>query len=178
MASLSDQFAAPELKENTPGGVAARERAAIAIDKAKTPEFRSLGIVLGYRYAGSPIVARETTAPPTESTTDYRPSAYPGALAPHRWLPDGRSLYDLFGTGFTVLATRETTAHERAVVEALASRHKLPLALASVPGAGLDSLYDAPFALVRPDQHVAWRGDRIDSLDDVLTMARGAKPTS
>ncbi len=176
MASLSDQFAAPELKDDSTQGVQARARAAAAIDKQKSPEFRSLGLVLGYRYAGSPIVAREAAAPPAESITDYRPCAYPGALAPHRWLADGRSLYDLFGTGFTLLATRETTAEEKAAVDALAARHAMPLALVSEPDAGLHDLYQAPFALIRPDQHVAWRGERIDLLDAALDIARGARP--
>lgn len=176
MASLSDQFAAPELKDDSAQGEQARARAAAAIDQQKTPEFRSLGLVLGYRYAGSPIVAHETAAPPPESVTDYRPCAYPGALAPHCWLSDGRSLYDLFGMGFTVLATRETTAEEKAAVEALGARHAMPLAMVSVPDADLRDLYAASFALIRPDQHVAWRGDKIESLGDMLSLARGAEP--
>src|SRR5690606_3261245 len=74
MASLSDQFAVPELKENSARGAEARARAAVAIDKQKSPEFRSLGLVLGYRYSGSPIIARDAAVPPPESVTEYRPS--------------------------------------------------------------------------------------------------------
>jgi len=177
MASLSDQFAAPELKENSARGVEARARAAAAIDKAKTPEFRSLGLVLGYSYASSPIVASEALAPPAESVTEYRPCGYPGTLAPHCWLPDGRSLYDLFGSGFTLLAMRETTPDERKTVQTIAAQQKVPLELASVPDTRLHDLYGAPFALIRPDQHIAWRGDQIGSLAGILRMARGA-PTA
>jgi len=176
MASLSDQFAAPELKEDSARGQEARARAAAAIDKQKTPEFRSLGLVLGYRYVDSPIVVREEGAPPAESVTEYRPCAYPGTLAPHSWLPDGRSLYDLFGSGFTLLALRDMTAEERASVQHLATRQNVPLALASVADERLHGLYEAPFALIRPDQHVAWRGKRLDALDAILTMARGHRP--
>jgi hypothetical protein len=35
----------------------------------------------------------------------YVPSAHPGCLAPHLWLADGSSLYDHFGSGFTILVT-------------------------------------------------------------------------
>ena len=91
MASLSDQFAAPELKDNTARGGKLAHAPAAAIDKQKTPEFRSLGLVLGYRYAGSPIVAREAETPPPESVTEYSPCAYPGALAPIAGLPTGIS---------------------------------------------------------------------------------------
>jgi 2-polyprenyl-6-methoxyphenol hydroxylase-like FAD-dependent oxidoreductase len=174
MASLSDQFAAPELKEDNPRGAAARARAAIAIDRQKSPEFCSLGLVLGYVYASSPIVVSEDAAPPAESVTDYRPCAYPGAVAPHCWLPDGRSLYDLFGRDFTLLALRDTTADEASAIRASAAQQNVPLDLASIADDRLRDLYGASFALVRPDQHVAWRGERLDALDGALRTARGA----
>lgn len=176
MSHLSAQFAAPELTEDSPRGAEARARASIAIDQQKTPEFRSLGLVLGSLYANSPIIATDAADPPAASITDYRPSGYPGALAPHGWLADGRSLYDLFGLGFTLLALRETTEDETSAVRSAAARSNVPIEVASVSDDRLQDLYGAPFALIRPDQHVAWRGERIDSLDEVLMMARGATP--
>jgi 2-polyprenyl-6-methoxyphenol hydroxylase-like FAD-dependent oxidoreductase len=174
MASLSDQFAAPELKEDSPRGEAARARAAAAIEVQKTPEFRSLGLILGYVYADSPIVMPENTPPPAESVTEYRPTAYPGALAPHAWLPDGRSLYDLFGRDFTLLALREMTADEASAIRSAAARSRVPLELATIVDDRLRDLYGASLALVRPDQHVAWRGERLDALGQALDTARGA----
>lgn len=176
MASLSDQFAAPELKEDSPKGEAARASAAAAIEVQKSPEFRSLGLVLGYVYADSPIVVSDGTEAPAESVTDYRPCAYPGAVAPHCWLPDGRSLYDLFGRGLTLLALRDTTADEVSAIRSAAARERVPLELATVADDRLRTIYGASFALVRPDQHVAWRGERLDALDEALRTARGAKP--
>ena len=173
MSALSAQFSAPELKDDNEAGAAARERAAAAIDRQKTPEFCSLGLVLGYRYDGSPIVAREPGAPPEMSVVDYRPSGYPGGVAPHCWLADGRSLYDLFGLGFTLLATREMTADETAAVRASAARYGSSFEMATPEDSRLHDLYGARFALIRPDQHVAWRGDRLESLDAILAMARG-----
>ena len=38
-----------------------------------------------------------------QSISDYRPTTRPGARAPHAWLPDGRSMLDLFGRGFVLL---------------------------------------------------------------------------
>lgn len=35
--------------------------------------------------------------------TRYEPSATPGARLPHVWLPDGTSVYNLLGDGFTLL---------------------------------------------------------------------------
>ena len=69
-------------------------------------EFASLGVQLGARYDGSPIVA-EDGAPPADDYVHYTPSGVPGGRAPHYWPGAGRgygdSLFDQFGMGFTLL---------------------------------------------------------------------------
>ena len=71
-------------------------------------EFYSLGLVLGYSYAGSPVI--QPAARPARATdaTTYTPTAEPGARLPHWWLPDGSSLYDHLGHGFTLLCPSPT----------------------------------------------------------------------
>jgi hypothetical protein len=67
-------------------------------------------------------------------------------------------LYDLFGPGFTLLST---TALPRQVLDRIradAGETGLPLRILVLPDARYGALYDAPLILVRPDQHVAWRG--------------------
>jgi hypothetical protein len=51
----------------------------------------------------------------------------------------------------------------------------VPLRVVALADARFPALYQARFALVRPDQHVAWRGDRLppDCLD-LVDRARGA----
>ena len=49
---------------------------ATAIQKAKRPEFYSLGLVLGYSYGGSPVVQPSCPAPLAD-TTAYDPAAAP-----------------------------------------------------------------------------------------------------
>jgi hypothetical protein len=173
LASLSGQFSAPELLEDSERGEAARQQAGRAVERSKTPEFRSLGLVLGYSYAGSPIVAREDKAPPQPDVVQLRPSGYPGERAPHAWLGDDKSVYDLFGHGFTLLATAEATPQELAAATAEAKRQGIPFAVANPEEPRLRALYGARFALIRPDQHIAWRGDSLDDFAVVLTMARG-----
>lgn len=146
------------LEEDSPAGEALRREVGDLIRATRAREFRSLGVVLGYSYAGSPFVAREAAAPPASSATDYQPSAYPGRLAPHAWLEDGSSLYDHFGPGFTLLALSEGHAADVAAAERQAAEARTPLAVVRLPDPRLASLYEAPLALVRPDQHVAWRG--------------------
>src|SRR6185295_17512880 len=96
----------PEIGQASAAGDAAR-RAAGEYLSGGAPEFASLGVQLGARYDGSPIVVSDGTPPPTDDLFDYRPSVVPGGRAPHVWIGHGRetgdSLFDRFGPGFTVL---------------------------------------------------------------------------
>src|SRR3546814_1206292 len=60
-------------------------------------------MLLGLRCCSSPIIAYDGTEATWTISRDYVPCASPGSLAPHAWLPDGGSLYDLFGDGYTLL---------------------------------------------------------------------------
>ncbi|NVI87874.1 FAD-dependent monooxygenase [Actinomadura sp. BRA 177] len=71
--------------------------------QVKAGEFYSEGLVLGYHYAASPIVVDDGSPVPPHTPETYAPTARPGARLPHAWLPDGTSLYDLLGDGFTLL---------------------------------------------------------------------------
>ena len=86
----------------------AKRRAARSarISPTMTEEYASIGVQLGARYDGSPIVA-EDGAPPADDYLRYTPSGVPGGRAPHYWPGAGRgygdSLFDRFGKGFTLL---------------------------------------------------------------------------
>jgi len=129
-------------------------------------EFASIGVQLGARYDGSPLVI-EDGAPPRDSFVSYLPSGVPGGRAPHFFfdppgMPDRRSLFDCFGIGFTLLrlAHRAAAAGQDMgpLVEA-ARRRGVPLDVVEVCDADARELYGRDWALVRPDQHIAWRGD-------------------
>ena len=45
---------------------------------------------------------------PEDDTFGYRPTAFPGARAPHVWLGSGNSILDLFGDGFVLLKFSDT----------------------------------------------------------------------
>jgi hypothetical protein len=127
---------------------------AAAIQRAKRPEFHSLGLVLGYSYAGSPVVQPPAGPAPAADTASYVPAAEPGARLPHAWRPDGSSLYDHLGPGCTLLGPLRDCP---AGVASLAERARLlriPLALREPPE---DYPWHGEFLLVRPDQHIAWR---------------------
>jgi len=171
--ALGNHLTLPGLEEPGSVGDATRCEAGDVIFAAKLREFKTLGVVLGYRYDNSPIIVPDGTAPPVPHAMIYRPSAFPGCLAPHIWLGDGTSLYDHFGPGFTLLASGEEGADALARAEESAKARNFPLKTLQPRDSRLERRYMAKFALIRPDQHVAWRGDvlpeDLDTLFDCVT---------
>jgi hypothetical protein len=146
-----------DLEEPGAPGELARSCLKALILQQKEREYHSLGVVLGDRYIGSPIVARETGSPPPEHFRDYIPSSYPGCLAPHLWLPDGSSLYDSFGPGFTLLIRGARSREAAGQILSMAQQLSIPIAVVHLPDHS--EIYSTTLTLIRPDQHVAWRGD-------------------
>ena len=150
-------------------GGATRDEVGAEMQATKAREFYTLGLVLGARYDGSPTLVPHGTRPPAEDASTYVPSACPAAL-PHAWLADGSSLRDHFGPGLTLLATETPAEGEAAPLVADAARRGLPLKLVAP---GLRTRYEARFELIRPDQHVTWRGDVLPNLGQLLGRVTG-----
>jgi 2-polyprenyl-6-methoxyphenol hydroxylase-like FAD-dependent oxidoreductase len=159
MRVLAPELGDRELTVAGPAGERARRAAALAIRAAKDRAFHSLGLVLGYAYDMSPVIVGDgTPAPPAGQ--GYTPTARPGARLPHRWLPDGRSLYDGLGDGLTLLRLRDDGDTGPFVTSAAA--RGVPLRVLDLRDQVPAGDYGAALLLVRPDQHVAWRGAAVD----------------
>ncbi|MEO6571455.1 MAG: FAD-dependent monooxygenase, partial [Ilumatobacteraceae bacterium] len=141
----------------------------LILDK-KRAEFHALGVVLGYCYQGSPVIVDDGTVGDWTRQREYFPSATPGCIAPHRWLDDDRSLYDLFGTGFTLLVLRGDHADDIEAARREADTSGAPLDIVHPGDDTLADLYEAELALVRPDQIVAWRGNVWPHTDPFTTV--------
>ena len=162
--NVGDVPAAPEMLDDTPAGEAARQEAG-AFLAGFGEEFASIGIQLGARYDGSPIVVGGAALgddPPADDPAVYVPSSVPGGRTPHVWIDgnqEGReSLFDRLGRGFTLLRLGGASADLSHLVEA-AAKAGIPFDVLDVPGDAARDLYGCDLALVRPDQHVAWRGN-------------------
>ena len=147
----------PKLEEAGAEGDDARRHAAAFLSGHLRQEFNIPGITFGVRYDESPIVVGDGSRPPADAINTYEPTACPGGRAPHCWLPDGSSLFDQFGPGFTLLVMKDDPAALQ--VGHAAAGLGIPLTVLSLPYASLRAMYEADFALVRPDQHIAWRGN-------------------
>jgi 2-polyprenyl-6-methoxyphenol hydroxylase-like FAD-dependent oxidoreductase len=157
------------IDQDTPAGEAAR-RTVSAHLATMTEEYASLGVQLGSRYDGSPIVT-EDGAPPPDDFLNYTPSGVPGGRAPHYWPNPGRgsgdSLFDQFGKGFTLLRLGGRVP-DTSSIETAAQRRRVPLKVIDLPQGDARDLYGRDLALIRPDQYVAWRGDAPPSDPDRL----------
>jgi 2-polyprenyl-6-methoxyphenol hydroxylase-like FAD-dependent oxidoreductase len=141
-------------------------------------EWYSSGIHLGFNYNHSPVVCPDGTPAPPDEVSNYIQTARPGHRAPHAWLKDGRSTLDLFGRGFVLLSFAGNRPVGAAFAEAARTKG-VPLEVIDLGGeAEVRALYGAAYVLVRPDGHVAWRGDGMpDSVGDVIDTVRGVEPT-
>ena len=83
----------------------------------------------------------------------------PGNRLPHRWIRPGVSLFDHLGPGFTLLGDPALAGP----LLALAAQRRVPMTAPGDLGADTQEMFGANLVLVRPDQHIAWLGDRISS---------------
>lgn len=135
-------------------------------------ENEALGIELGYRYDDSPVIAAEPGPRPKQQSYAYLPSTVPGVRPPSVWLADGQAIFDRLGTGFTLL---RFTEHDTTALEHAAAIAGVPLDIVDVRDDHARALYERDLVLIRPDQHVAWRGNGPPSDPiAVIDLVRGA----
>jgi 2-polyprenyl-6-methoxyphenol hydroxylase-like FAD-dependent oxidoreductase len=158
--SLSRQRS--EVPDNIDADDEAGEQARIALGKSaydlNVQQYCCGGLNFGYYYDKSPIIAYDEGTPPTYGMADFTPSTVPGCRLPHIWLNDGRSLYDALGPDYTLL--RFDTAVDVSDLMSEAARARVPIKLLDVTSSESAGVYDRSLVLARPDQHVAWRGNR------------------
>ncbi len=170
--SLGTFVPKPGLEEDNATGAALRAEAGAYLAAHGRAEFNIPGITFGVRYDASPVICAEAGAAPEDRADAYVPTAAPGGRAPHVWLDAETSLYDRFGFGWTLLRLGQDAPTGDGLVAEAACRG-LDLSVLDLPSADLRALYEAPLALIRPDQVVAWRGDADGDAAAVLDRVLG-----
>jgi 2-polyprenyl-6-methoxyphenol hydroxylase-like FAD-dependent oxidoreductase len=164
----------PEAFEPGAAGDVVRAEFGRAYTDMMKREWFSVGIHLGYRYEGSPLIVPDGTPEPEDTVMSYEQTARPGHRAPHAWLGSGRSVLDLFGRGFMLLRLGQDAPDAHALCEA-ALGTGLPMECVDIPDPDIASLYLNKLVLVRPDGHVCWRGDAPpDNPAQLIDIIRGA----
>jgi len=148
----------PCIRDHTPEGAEARTHLARIADVEQRKSNEMIGAELGYRYAGSPLIWPESGDAPPPDFIEYVPTTWPGARLPHVWLADGSALHDRLGHGYTLLrldgGRADTAALERAMRATGA-----PLDVLTLDDEVAREVYGRDLLLLRPDLHVAWRGN-------------------
>ncbi len=133
----------------------ARGEAARRIAELGNRENESFGLEMGYCYNASPVVLPSPTEVPSTDPVAYVPSTLPGARLPSLFLADGSNVHDHLAPWFTLLCTGPC---DTAGFTEAAAGLGIPLEVRQIDTAGHEELYRGPALLVRPDQHIAWRG--------------------
>ena len=148
-----------EIEDAGPAGERAREEVGRLTYEINVRQYACAGLNFGSYYDNSPIIAYDEGKPPPYTMDSYTPSTAPGCRTPHRWCRDGRSLYDAMGPEFTLL--RFDRSIDVAPLGAAARKRGLPLEILDVEVPASVKPDGDRLVLSRPDQHVAWRSNRL-----------------
>ena len=162
-----------QIEDAGPAGEAARREIGHRTYEINVQQYACAGLNFGSYYDRSPIIAYDGAEHPAYTMSSYTPSTVPGCRTPHLWSDDGRSLYDAMGPEFTLL--RFDPAIDAAPLERAARERGVPLRVLDLQRPKAATYYGGGLVLSRPDQHVAWRGDRLPA--DALALVdrvRGA----
>ncbi len=162
----------PEIMSDSPEGEQARKQMAENMQRGDVRrEFDAPGIHFGFRYE-SPAIIRDDSPLPTNDPHEWTQNSYPGCRAPHAWLESGKSTIDLFGHSFVLMCFQGQQGVE--TFDKVCQQKDVPFTSIQIDNLDIANLYERAYVLVRPDGHVAWRGDRLpDDPDAVIDRVRG-----
>jgi 2-polyprenyl-6-methoxyphenol hydroxylase-like FAD-dependent oxidoreductase len=164
----------PNIRDDTPEGKATRERLISVADVEQRKSNEMIGAELGYRYVGSPIIWEEPGGP-EHQLREYVPTSFPGARLPHVWLEGHVAIQDRIGRGYTLLCLgcyQEDTSGLESAMKA----NGAPFEILDIPDQAARDLYGFDLILLRPDLHVAWRGNRLPPAPEKLAALATGHP--
>ncbi len=136
--------------------------------QANDGENRDLGIEMGQRYKSEICIPdHEPAVEPEWLPSRYIPTTWPGSRAPHVFLKDGSAIYDLLGPGFTLVEfVRSGDADDGSAGHLVSAAKAESVSLSYVKLVDEDHarrLWEKRLVIVRPDIHVAWRGNDLSA---------------
>ncbi len=120
-------------------------------------------------YQGSPIVIGPPGAV-SSAVGSHQYTARPGYHLTPQPLSSGRNIFEELGEGFTLVDLG--TGDAAPAFEKAAAELNIPLKVVRDSAEGGREKYQTPLILVRPDQFVAWSGEKADAAQ-VLRRATG-----
>jgi hypothetical protein len=167
----------PNIRDKTPDGEKTRAELVRVATYEQSKGNKMTGAELGYRYEASPLIADEPGGP-EHNFMEYTPTTWPGARLPHAWLADHSAMQDRIGNGltYTLLRVGGTQVDTAGLASAFAAQGA-PLQVLEVPDARPREIYGYDLLLLRPDMHVAWRGNAPpQEAEELAKMVTGNEP--
>jgi 2-polyprenyl-6-methoxyphenol hydroxylase-like FAD-dependent oxidoreductase len=166
-----------EIEAPGPEGDAVRARVGKEVYDLYVQQQCCGGLNFGYFYDGSPVIAYDGAPQPAYTMYEFSSSTVPGCRAPHMWLEGRRSLYDAMGPGYTLLRT--DLRADVGPLQAAAASRGVPFTVIDIATQEARAIYSHALTLVRPDQHVAWRGNATPAEPlNLIDRVRGAAPAT
>ncbi|MFE2042097.1 FAD-dependent oxidoreductase [Streptomyces sp. NPDC059477] len=174
------EIRADGIPDDTDLGPAAEHRRTAIAARLRQDHGGADGVTFDERYDASAAICYEPGQHAIEPP--WRPDVYqddprPGHRAPDGPVdPSGGTLYDRIGWSFALLVLTQDRTAERAFTAEAAARG-LPFTVVHLTDPAARAVYGTAHVLIRPDQHVAWRGARLPDggagavLDQVLGHA-------
>ncbi|NJR14390.1 MAG: FAD-binding protein [Calothrix sp. CSU_2_0] len=162
----------PIITSDTKEGDRIRKEMAVGMERSNVKqEFDAPGVHFGFRYESSIIIP--DGEPPTNDAFQWQQTSYPGCRFPHAWLEPGKSTLDLFGHGFVLISFKPAPEIEK-FAKACQERN-VPFTNQQINNPEIAQLCEhRAFILVRPDGHVAWRGDTLpEDAGTLINQIRG-----
>ena len=150
----------PNIREDSPAGAETRANLTAMASREQRKSNEMIGAELGYVYLDSPIVWPEEGDPPEHDVLCYRPTTWPGARLPHVWLNGGAAVQDLIGDGYTLLHLGGDPGRAADLGVAFAEIGA-PIQTLHLQSETARDVYGRDLMLLRPDLHIAWRGNSL-----------------
>ena len=164
-----------DIERDDDKGKRARVAAGRAAYDLNVEQYCCSGLNFGYFYDSSPIISYDEERAPGYSMRKFTSSTVPGARLPHLWLQDGRSLYDALGLGYTLLCKSNTSSDAIESFRLACATVGMPVHILRLEQQ-LPPEFKHDFIIVRPDQHIAWRGNDLSAdTNRLLSILRGVK---
>jgi hypothetical protein len=110
------------------------------------------------RCADSPIASEEAGTPPPFEAIVYAPSTWPGSRLPRIFRNEGSAVDDHLGDRFSLSVLNGADASP---MEKAARAPGVPIEVVRIDQSKVRRVCERDHVRVRPDQHVAWRGNRL-----------------
>jgi len=150
-------IATDEIFSGTEAGESMKRKLIQVADSEQRKGNRMIGAELGYRYVDSPCIDN-IPGGPEHRVGEYNPNVWPGSRLPHCWLDDGSALQDQLPETYILLSLGNKsldTSKLRQSYEKIGA----PVAEVRIESNRLRDLYGFDLLVLRPDMHVAWRGN-------------------